>query len=199
MPMPVPSTQDPSWTKEETGDLVVLWDEAEVQRQFEWGERSDTHIYEVLSVWMLECGQDQLAQQCRITVKALWAQWVVVINHDHWFSSSCKSMTFMQQLTAILEPWDPGFNLTVYSNTVSLPEPLPKPGTSSDASPEEGPLGIQYPVRLSSPAAVSTSSMGSPGQHLRCYLCSPRASHEVWLAMTPPATSSSSSSPGGWP
>lgn len=54
MHTPELSTLEPNWTHEEVSNLVALWWDAEVQRQFAWAGHSTAHVYETLSGGMHE-------------------------------------------------------------------------------------------------------------------------------------------------
>ncbi|XP_014466327.1 uncharacterized protein LOC106737393 [Alligator mississippiensis] len=196
-PTLLPATRGANWSMEETGDLVALWGEEDVQRQFALGGRSNVHVYEGLACRMRERGYDRTAQQCRIKVKALRAQWVSISDHNRRSGSARKTMPFMRQLDAILTPRDP--SCIHAHSTGSLAEPPPQAGIRGDGSPGEGPSGRQQLVQPGSPAAASTSSSGSLAQCLPQQLHSLSPSQEAQPAMSPLAISSASSSPGGAP
>lgn len=61
-----------------------------------------------------------------------------------WSSHACNTMPFMQQLTNVFAPQDPGHNPAIYTSTCGLPELLPHSDASGgDTFQEEGPSDIE--------------------------------------------------------
>lgn len=78
--------------------------------------------YETLVDCVQDHGHQQSVQQCPIKVKAMWVQWVCVMDHSGWSRAACLSLC--QGLAAMTTvwgraPWGPKYR----SQHVPCPRP----------------------------------------------------------------------------
>lgn len=100
---------------------MTIWGDAEVQHQFGWGMQANAHIYDQLAALMRELRHNNLGHQCRVKVKVLQAQWVMVTDHNRWPRVALRSMPCTTKVCWILDPTDPGQCILKYQGPAGAP------------------------------------------------------------------------------